>query len=159
MAQNTNLELILNKDKKITFNIETTSMTLTNGKHVLNLNASQIASIYFVLDYVNTIVTDICNNKKVRLAHHLGNMVWLTMNSPYQCVNIRKWVKTDSNSLKSTEEGIYIPLPEWYLFNHYLTNLEESPTFAERIECCFFTHDSYTDLMACFDCSPPFSVY
>jgi hypothetical protein len=48
MEQNSNLELILNNDKKITFNIETISMTLENGKQFLNLKASQIQHLYIL---------------------------------------------------------------------------------------------------------------
>jgi hypothetical protein len=59
-------------------------------------------------------------------------MVWFTINSPYQSLYIRKWVKADSNNQKPTE---YMHLiSRMVLFHRYLTKLEETPEFTERIK-------------------------
>jgi hypothetical protein len=72
-----------------------------------NLKASQIDCLYLILDYVHSVVSDICKKKEAKYLAHLDN-VWLIMNSPKQWINIRSEGKP-----KPTKEGISIFFRKW----------------------------------------------
>ena len=64
------------------------------------------------------------NNKEVKLTQHLGGLIYVSVQSPYYSVDVRKfWIVPDNNKLHPTKIGIPLTFDEYRCLNTWLMAL------------------------------------
>jgi hypothetical protein len=150
------MELIFQENKSAKFDSTgNPSLHFAVGENKFHLNCSQIGCLMLVLDYIQTLITDILNNKQINFSSHLGAGKYVTVNSPYQCVNIRQWSTTENGEKpRPTLEGISIKFKEWDRFRNFLSDIEALPGMFDLLKPCYMTHDTYLSTLTCLECTP-----
>ena len=74
-----------------------------------------------LVDAVDTAFKQIANNEPdVHMSYHLGDNVYLTLDSPFKVLHIRKWFDADG-SMRPTLKGVTLRQHEWL----HILNLRE----------------------------------
>ena len=85
---------------------------------------------------------------------HIGEMYYLTCNSPYKVVQIRKWKKNKDDALYPTTEGISLKPKEWQHLVKFCNEIySERLELYEFIPCLLDPNKTNHDSMLCSECS------
>ncbi|XP_069109811.1 uncharacterized protein [Argopecten irradians] len=88
---------------------------------------------------------------------HLGGNLYVSINSGYGCVNIRRWYmpKDEDGGLVPTRQGIALNFEQWDKLKDCMLLL---PDFIgdelDDVRLCEDTHHNQMEMIECFDCNP-----
>jgi len=83
---------------------------------------------------------------------HIGGTWYVSLDSKFPTVDIRRWYKDSSTKMKPTRVGIALTYPNWDKLKWAVINVENKIPAMRAISPCW--HDSQVDQMFCDECSP-----
>ena len=130
-----------------------------DGKEVLNqgivLNIPRIMMImHFRQQITNPLDRITTGIKDIDLKKHIGGVFYLSVNSPYKYIGIRKWKTNSTGTLYPTSEGVSLRASEWREALDVINKL-----YTERLElyqcvsCILDLNKPDHDSNSCAECS------
>ena len=100
---------------------------LQKGSHTVRLFKGELKQIQDISDPVMVCMEDFKEGKQIKFTQNLGKEVFLSVQTPYRCIDIRKfWVIPDTEQLHATNIGV--PLT----FSEFKRLLDEEDFFTGR---------------------------
>jgi hypothetical protein len=150
------MELTFNEYKTVEFHQEDNPcLKFTTGAYHVELNVSQMACLLMVSDHIDVLINDIIQEKEIDFTSHLGSGKYVTLNSKYHSVDIRKWIVIQGEEKPiPSAHGVCFLFEEWDIFRSFLSEVEALPGIKEQLKPCYLSHDHFIDTLACNECCP-----
>ena len=127
-------------------------------KGSMRLNVSKFIMLLRSTDVITQSLAKISQGKNdIDCKIHIGELIYLTCNTPYKVVQIRKWKKNKDNELYPTRDGISLKPNEWHQFVKFCNEM-----YSERLElyqfipCLLDPNKLDHDPISCPECSTLF---
>lgn len=147
--------LIFYGPKGIVQNIYLKDWDGVSVKASMSLNLSKFIMLLHSTDILTQNLTSISNgDDKIDTRIHIGELFYITCNSPYRVVQIRKWRKNRDDNLYPTTDGISLKPKEWQQFVNYCNEM-----YSERLElyqfipCLLDPNKTNHNSLTCPECS------
>lgn len=90
----------------------------------LRLDEMEMQQLVDIRQTIEGAIGNFLNNKEVKLTQHLGGLIYVSVQSPYYSVDVRKfWIVPDNNKLHPTKIGIPLTFDEYRCLNTWLMAL------------------------------------
>ena len=87
---------------------------LQKGSHTVRLFKGELKQIQDISDPVMVCMEDFKEGKQIKFTQNLGKEVFLSVQTPYRCIDIRKfWVIPDTEQLHATKIGVPLTFSEF----------------------------------------------
>lgn len=114
------------------------------------------------LEIIDKNLEDVKKDKDVDYRLHLGGNVYVSVTSPYRCINIRKFyfmrnVKSGKKTLYPTREGVSLRFPEWAKLKNNLSEINfHLPVELDSVVPCYARqdHSNQMAMLECMECNP-----
>ena len=109
-----------------------------------------------LMSNITTALEDVCSSKQVNLKIHLGGNVHVTVNSPYACVNIRKWYTDKRDDVVKPGKGLSLHPAQWRELCFVDSKLDRDiPALKDTVECMQQgDHQNLLGALECPECCP-----
>lgn len=97
-----------------------------------------------------------CLEKKdpVALKIHLGGNIFVTVNTPFTCVNLRLWYLNEAGDLRPSYRGIALRSQEWQQFCDISGVIYDFVPELVDITTCSESHNTRMQGLRCRECNP-----
>lgn len=114
------------------------------------------------IEIIDKNLEDVKKDKDVDYRLHLGGNVYVSVTSPYRCINIRKFyfmrnVKSGKKTLYPTREGVSLRFPEWAKLKNNLCEINfHLPVELDSVVPCYARqdHSNQMAMLECMECNP-----
>lgn len=114
------------------------------------------------IEIIDKNLEDVKKDKDVDYRLHLGGNVYVSVISPYRCINIRKFyfmrnVKSGKKTLYPTREGVSLRFPEWAKLKNNLSVINfHLPVELDSVVPCYARqdHSNQMAMLECMECNP-----
>jgi len=97
-------------------------------------------------------------DQNVKFLHHIGGAYYVTVNSGYRCVNLRKWFQPldSAGDIKPTKKGVSLRLDEWSSLCNLVDVINKTFTSLDSAQPCYYGDDHMNQLgwLNCTECHP-----
>jgi hypothetical protein len=119
----------------------------------VTMHPQRYAKFMNMIPLINDAVEILRDGSPIDFKRHVGGGVYVTVNSEYRCVNLRKYfVPFGHHEAVPTKNGIALRMVEW---DQVVQVAEQARQLSEELiaaESCF--HQGQNAMMNCFECSP-----
>ena len=124
-------------------------------KTSMSLNVSKFIILLHSTDQLTQSLMRISNGENnIESKIHIGELFYLTCNSPYKVVQIRKWKKNRDDDIYPTTQGISLKPKEWQQFVKYCNEMySERLELYQYIPCLLDPNKLNHDSILCPECS------
>lgn len=143
------------------YKVDITRGALIPTKKGVSLKPTQFAMLKLNLNEINDIVkiatADELTTNILDFKTHIGRGIYCTVQSGYECVNIRKYFVPDGKTEPiPTKHGIAIRFPEWKKFISHLDDIFKISPTLKNAKPCFADggHDNQEGAFSCSECYP-----
>ncbi|KAK3098459.1 hypothetical protein FSP39_019666 [Pinctada imbricata] len=139
-----------------TFTVEICHEETGNGQ---DMSLSRWKNFCDSLEEIVKTVQEMKGNKEVNMRIHLGGHVYVSVCSPYKCVNIRQWVRGSfgDKPLLPTSNGVSLKFAQWEFMTSRLPEINfQLPVDLDSVVPCQFADDHANQLgmLRCSECNP-----
>ena len=90
-------------------------------------------------------------DQNVQFLHHIGGAYYVSVNSGYRCVNLRKWFKPvdSAGDMKPTKKGVWtssLRLDEWSSLCNLVDVINKTYTSLDSAQPCNYSDDHMNSL-------------
>ena len=108
-----------------------------------------------VIEQVTDVLKEVKDRKEVKFTHHIGGGYYISITSPYWCVDVRRFYKKNGE-LKPTRDGVTLKWREWEMLVEHAGQLTSDTPILTAARPCYESPDHCNQLgaFACAECYP-----
>lgn len=146
ISESKNLEVIFD-------NVEV-FVRLFSSKGSVKLNPSRYAVLKLKKEEFDTHLENIIHkrSKKLDYNYHLGGNVFVSVQYPYHCIQIRKWRKGYDDKDIPTIDGISLKRLEWQKLFGIFADIKKANPLFKNAEPCYYSHENQESMYCWGEC-------
>lgn len=114
------------------------------------------ASLTCCQDNIDEALSLVKKTGTVKYEFHIGHNFYVTVSSPWQCVDIRERFLDGEGKLRSTRRGINLRVPEWEKLKSCVAEIVQVVPELSAARPCYFEEDhmNQVGMLNCVECNP-----
>ena len=125
------------------------------SKRGVSMPLHRYAMLRSTLPFVDNVLARVKEGAKdIDEKWHLGSNMFVTISSPYSCVNIRQWFKKDVDGDLLPGRGISLNAAQWNEFLLADARLDAIVPDLKTVTVCPLDHQNQEGYLICSECNP-----